>query len=217
MVLKQILSFSLFIVILFVAQTTKATNKDSLIEALSTKGISECQQKKYKEAEQTFKQLFVIKKAVIPNDVAYYYGVCTFFQKKYKPSKKAFLRYKTFFEANDSLKKEADEFIADMDCYEKGYFEYTEKCSRCNGLGNASEDCQTCKGTGRQYCPTCSGSGVAVSKSSFGDNYSTCNRCGGKGVLDCTICKGTLKMKRSCSVCGGKGTVIMKGVCHDEE
>lgn len=194
-----------------------ADNNDSLVTALSAKGIALCQGKKYAEAEKTFKQLFRIKGAVLPDECAYYYGVASFYLKKYTQARTALSRFETLMQAPDSLKKEAVEFRYDMDCYEKGYFEYPEVCMHCDGEGHLDEPCATCKGNGRQYCPVCSGTGVAVSKGGMGgDNYSTCNRCAGKGVIDCLTCKGKGHLNQACSVCKGKGTVLMRGICKDE-
>lgn len=189
---------------------------DSIVKALHETAVSLCKEKKYQDAEKTFKQLFKTKNAIMPDESAYYYGVTSFYLKKYSQARKAFLRFETLKKASDSLRKEAIEFRYDIDCYEKGYFEYEETCIHCGGQGVASEDCQTCKGNGRQYCPKCSGSGVAIVKTSMGENYSTCGKCGGKGVVDCMTCHGTLKVNKSCSVCVGKGKVTMKGVCKDE-
>jgi hypothetical protein len=193
-----------------------AGDQDSLVTSLNQKAITLCQNKKYTEAEKTFKQLFRLKEAVIPDAAAYYFGVTSFYLKKYPQARKAFTRFESLTKASDSLKKESVEFRYDMDCYEKGYFEYPETCLKCNGAGHIVDVCAVCKGNGRQYCPVCSGTGVAVSRSSFGDNYSTCNRCGGKGIIDCLTCKGTGHVDQACSVCKGKGTVMMKGVCKDE-
>ncbi len=189
---------------------------DSLVKVLNDKAITLCKTKKYEESEKTFKQLFKTKDAVIPDEAAYYFGVTSFFLKKYTQSRKAFVRFETLKKASDSLKKESVEFRYDIDCYEKGYYEYLDTCGNCHGKGLAGEDCPTCKGNGRQYCPNCSGSGVAVSRTSMGDNYSTCSKCGGKGVVDCLTCKGTLKVNRTCKVCNSKGVVKMKGACSDE-
>jgi hypothetical protein len=192
-------------------------NTDSIVQVLNAEAISLCKGKKYQDAERKFKQLFKTKNAILPDEAAYYFGVTSFYLKKYGQAKKAFHRFETLSLAPDSLKKESIEFRYDIDCYEKGYFEYLETCIHCEGLGEALEDCHVCKGNGRQYCPTCSGSGVAVVRSSMGgENYSTCSRCGGKGVIDCQTCKGTLKEHKACSVCKGKGKVTMKGVCADE-
>jgi len=191
-------------------------NKDSIVQALYQNALGLCQEKKYQESEKVFKQLFKTKDAVMPDESAYYYGVASFYLKKYTQSKKAFLRFETLKKASDSLKKESLEFRYDIECYERGYFEYEDTCSQCHGVGVSQENCPTCKGNGRQYCPTCSGSGVAVSRTSMGDNYSTCSKCGGKGIIDCLTCKGTLKVNKSCSVCKGKGKQKMKGVCSDE-
>jgi hypothetical protein len=190
--------------------------KDSLVSVLHRQAVLLCQDKKYEESERAFKQLFKTKDAVLPDEAAYYFGVTSFFLKKYTQARKAFLRFETLKRAPDSLKKESVEFRYDIDCYEKGYYEYPETCLHCHGEGVAAEDCSTCKGNGRQYCPTCSGSGVAVVKSSMGENYSTCSKCGGKGVVDCLACKGTLKVNKSCSVCKGKGSIMMKGECNYE-
>lgn len=194
-----------------------ANGNDSLVAALNAKAIDLCQHKKYADSEKTFKQLFRIQGAVLPDEGAYYYGVASFYLKKYEQARKAFDRFETLSQASDSLKKESVEFRYDMDCYEKGYFEYPEVCLHCNGEGHLDETCATCKGNGRQYCPVCSGTGVAVSKGGIGgDNYSTCNRCAGKGVIDCLTCKGKGHVMQSCSVCKGKGTVMMRGICKDE-
>ncbi|MDB5272886.1 MAG: dnaJ [Chitinophagaceae bacterium] len=193
-----------------------ADKGDSVVTALNQKAIALCQGKKYGDAEKTFGQLFQIKGAVLPDEAAFYYGVTSFYLKKYKQARKAFNRFETLAQASDSLKKESLEYRLDMDCYEKGYFEYPEPCLNCEGKGHLVQTCQTCKGNGRQYCPVCSGTGVAVSKSSFGDNYSTCNRCTGKGVIDCLTCKGTGHVDQSCAVCKGKGVIMMKGICKDE-
>lgn len=194
----------------------KGRGNDSVVTAMSRQAIRQCEGKQYSEADKTFRQLFRIKDAVLPDEVAYYYGVTSFYLKKYPQARKAFSRFETLSQAPDSLKKESVEFRYDMDCYEKGYFEYPEVCSNCDGLGHYEQTCHTCKGNGRQYCPVCSGTGVAVSKSSFGDNYSTCQRCGGKGVVDCQTCKGKGKIDQACAVCKGKGTILMRGVCTDE-
>jgi hypothetical protein len=194
-----------------------ADNQDSLVTAMTAKAIALCQSKKYGESEKTFKQLFRIKGVVLSDDAAYYYAVSSFFLKKYEQSRKAFDRFETLALASDSLKAESVEFRYDMDCYEKGYFEYPEVCAHCEGKGHLDEICPTCKGNGRQYCPVCSGTGVAVSRGGLGgDNYSTCNRCAGKGVIDCLTCKGKGHVNQSCSVCKGKGTVMMRGICKDE-
>lgn len=194
-----------------------AQGNDSVVTALTAKAIALSQNKKHEDAEKTFKQLFRIKGAVLPDDVAYYYGVSSFYLKKYEQSRRAFDRFETLAQASDSLKHEAIEFRYDMDCYEKGYFEYPEVCMHCEGEGHLDEPCATCKGNGRQYCPVCSGTGVAVAKGSLGgDNYSTCNRCSGKGVIDCLTCKGKGHLVQSCSVCKGKGTIMMRGICKDE-
>lgn len=194
-----------------------AQSNDSVITALTTKAIALSQTKKYEDSEKTFKQLFKIKGAVLSDAVAYYYGVTSFYLKKYEQSRRAFDRFETLAQASDSLKRESVEFRYDMDCYEKGYFEYPEVCMHCDGEGHLDEPCATCKGNGRQYCPVCSGTGVAVAKGSLGgDNYSTCSRCAGKGVIDCLTCKGKGHLVQSCSVCKGKGTIIMRGICKDE-
>lgn len=209
----------LFIAIRTVTHCTPAfaDNKDSLVIALSTKAIALCQSKQYVESEKTFKQLFKIKGAVLPDESAYYYGVTSFYLKKYKQARMALSRFETLKDAQDSLKKEAVEFRYDMDCYEKGYFEYPETCMQCDGEGQMDAACATCKGNGRQYCPVCSGTGVAVSKGGLGgDNYSTCSRCAGKGVIDCLTCKGKGHLNQACSVCKGKGTVMLRGICKDE-
>ena len=194
-----------------------ADTQDSTVNALTAKAIVLCQDKKYADSEKTFKQLFRIKGAVLPDDAAYYYAVSSFYLKKYEQSRRAFDRFETLAQASDSLKKESIEFRYDMDCYEKGYFEYPEVCMHCDGEGHLDEPCATCKGNGRQYCPVCSGTGVAVSKGGLGgDNYSTCNRCAGKGVIDCLTCKGKGHLNQACSVCKGKGTIMMRGICKDE-
>jgi len=209
----------LFIGLTVIAPCTSlfAQGNDSIVNALTAKAIALSQTKKYEDAEKTFKQLFRIKGAVLSDDVAYYYGVSSFYLKKYEQSRRAFERFETLAQASDSLNHEAVEFRYDMDCYEKGYFEYPEVCMHCDGEGHLDEPCATCKGNGRQYCPVCSGTGVAVAKGSLGgDNYSTCNRCSGKGVIDCLTCKGKGHLVQSCSVCKGKGTVMMRGICKDE-
>ncbi len=217
----------LFILLILIATTSIYTNafsknygveenKDSIVKVLHESAVALCQEKQYQESEKVFKQLFKTKDAVMPDESAYYYGVTSFYLKKYSQARKAFLRFETLKKASDSLRKEAVEFRYDIDCYEKGYFEYEETCIHCKGEGIAGEDCQTCKGNGRQYCPKCSGSGVAIVKNGMAENYSTCSKCGGKGVVDCMTCKGTLKVNKSCSVCIGKGKITMKGVCKNE-
>lgn len=192
-------------------------NTDSIVKVLNEKAVTLCKEKKYQESERTFKQLFKTKNAVLPDEAAYYFGVTSFYLKKYGQAKKAFYRFETLSLAKDSLKLESVEFRYDIDCYEKGYFEYLETCIHCEGKGEALEDCHVCKGNGRQYCPTCSGSGVVVGRSSMGgESYATCSRCNGKGVVDCQTCHGTLKEHKSCAVCKGKGKVTMKGACVDE-
>jgi hypothetical protein len=194
-----------------------AQDKDSTVTALTDQAIALCRDKQYAASEKTFKQLFGVKGVVLPDEVAYFYGVSSFYLKKYTQARTAFDRFETLSQASDSLKEESVEFRYDMDCYEKGYFEYLDVCMHCDGEGHLDEPCVTCKGNGRQYCPVCSGTGVAVSRGSLGgDNYSTCNRCAGKGVIDCLTCKGKGHLNQPCSVCKGKGTVTMRGVCKDE-
>jgi hypothetical protein len=214
--LYSILLLFIRICVIGIGTPVFADQKDSVVIALNQKAISLCQDKKYADAEKTFKQLFTIKEAVIPDEAAFYYGVTSFYLKKYPQARKAFNRFETLSEASDSLQKESVEFRLDMDCYEKGYFEYPETCLKCNGAGHLEQECNVCKGNGRQYCPVCSGTGVAVSKSSFGDNYSTCGRCAGKGIIDCQTCKGKGHVDQACNVCQGKGKVMMKGICSDE-
>ncbi len=68
------------------------------------------------------------------------------------------------------------------------------KCENCGGTGAEGD-------SGLKTCPQCKGSGQIrrVSRSLFGQmiNVTTCNLCGGEGVI----------IGKPCSVCGGEGRV----------
>ncbi len=71
---------------------------------------------------------------------------------------------------------------------------HLEKCEECNGSGAA-------KGSSPTTCPTCHGTGQVktVQRTPLGNFQSvrTCSSCGGKGTI----------IKEPCRKCGGKGTV----------
>ena len=71
---------------------------------------------------------------------------------------------------------------------------HLEKCEECNGSGAA-------KGSSPITCPTCHGTGQVktVQRTPLGNFQSvrTCSSCGGKGTI----------IKEPCRKCGGKGTV----------
>lgn len=71
---------------------------------------------------------------------------------------------------------------------------HLEKCEECNGSGAA-------KGSSPITCPTCHGTGQVktVQRTPLGNFQSvrTCSSCGGKGTI----------IKEPCKKCGGKGTV----------
>ena len=71
---------------------------------------------------------------------------------------------------------------------------HLEKCDECNGKGAA-------KGSSPSTCPTCHGTGQVktVQRTPLGNFQSvrTCSSCGGKGTI----------IKEPCKQCGGKGTV----------
>ena len=71
---------------------------------------------------------------------------------------------------------------------------HLEKCDECNGTGAA-------KGSSPSTCPTCHGTGQVktVQRTPLGNFQSvrTCSSCGGKGTI----------IKEPCKQCGGKGTV----------
>ena len=71
---------------------------------------------------------------------------------------------------------------------------HLEKCEECNGSGAA-------KGSSPTTCPTCHGAGQVktVQRTPLGNFQSvrTCSSCGGKGTI----------IKEPCRKCGGKGTV----------
>ncbi len=71
---------------------------------------------------------------------------------------------------------------------------HLEKCVECNGSGAA-------KGSSPITCPTCHGTGQVktVQRTPLGNFQSvrTCSSCGGKGTI----------IKEPCRTCGGKGTV----------
>lgn len=102
-------------------------------------------------------------------------------------------------------------------------------CSRCDGNGKieVKETCSSCKGRGKTRCTFstvykedimwglggsltysyhCEGGRLAGSVTRSGE---ICPKCNGSALEDCSTCQGYgyKKKKKSCSSCGGDGTV----------
>ncbi len=60
------------------------------------------------------------------------------------------------------------------------------------------EICHTCRGDGKENCPTCTGKGRRK-------GYHKCPTCGGSGEEGCSNCHGSGSISVKCTSCGGSG------------
>lgn len=81
----------------------------------------------------------------------------------------------------------------------------TEMCHNCGGSGDV--DCSTCNGNGETDCPGCGGSGED-------DEGEKCEDCDGSGLVNCEDCDG--KGYVTCEDCDGSGEEIVEEDVADQ-
>ncbi len=77
----------------------------------------------------------------------------------------------------------------------------TESCEYCGGSG--SEDCRECNGDGEIPCSSCQGDGE-------NDEGEECEECGGSGSIPCEECGGSGSIP--CENCDGSGEIVVEDV-----
>jgi hypothetical protein len=210
------LSFIGFSVLHFWVQSSlhaqDQVNNDSLARVEFYKALGYMEKGQDSLAERSFRIMFKIP-AVLPDLSVFAFGLNQYHLGKYKQSEAAFQKYKRLSQANDSLKIVADTFLVKIQCHQKGYVESQVPCTSCGSDGVKSVKCNHCKGYGREYCPNCGGTGVVVRQGSMSDSYTQCERCIGKGVIECSVCKGTTMVNDFCPVCKGKRVITKRVEC----
>ncbi len=96
-----------------------------------------------------------------------------------------------------------------------------EDCSRCDGYGYSSEDCEECDSTGNNDCTDCDTNGSfpcdecdsmgEVDGEECGTCEGTgeieCGECDGFGEIGCDECSATGTIETDCGGCDGEGTI----------
>ena len=207
------LYFMVIVVLFFCTPTVAAQNpSDTLVFFFVTQGKKQLEDKKYKEALESFKRVFALKSAV-PDEVAYYYGYALLHLSNFSQSKAALKKYIELQGRNGLLYDKTLEALEEADCKETGFKDAFILCDICFGDSTITIGCRTCKEKGYEVCPLCKGNGVVLSASSFGNTYRTCHRCAGEKIIKCTTCKSSLKETLMCYSCSGKGRKKIRKKC----
>ena len=89
---------------------------------------------------------------------------------------------------------------------------YLVPCENCGGSGILVRACPECEGTGT--CPKCNGTGEIESQFTFKADPLRCVDCRGEGK--CSRCQGSGTLNYSCTVCQGKGRILMRDKLKEE-
>jgi TolA-binding protein len=185
---------------------------DSLVDVYFSAAKKYMQEKQYDSAHTQFKELFKLK-STIPDDAAYYYGLNQLGRGNYKQAQVGFEKYIRLRGDQGMYFDSSLYYIAQSQCFEKGYVEVKEECTVCHGTSESKVKCTKCKGVGKEYCSMCSGSGVVISKTNMGDSYQKCTKCQGTGITLCSTCNGTLLQNGNCPQCSGHGFITTRKAC----
>jgi hypothetical protein len=97
-------------------------------------------------------------------------------------------------------------------CDRRGY--RYEVCTTCGGSKQIEQTCDYCKGKEIVGCSRCAASGMIKKVNVFNIvEFFECERCAGKGRLDCPECEGSGKEISDCKTCSGAGKITSDSLC----
>lgn len=216
------LKVKLLLTVVFIAAFLSASGqceKDSLMKVYMGKAKDEIGKQDFNSADQYLRKIFGLK-CTIPDEVAFMFGRTQLGLKNYTKARDGFRKYLELTGYKGSLADSAVQLILEAEknicprCNNTGVAQVTDSCAFCKGQGVYFQDCEACRGKGKQLCYVCSGNGVSARPGPFGIVYQNCSHCQGKGMANCVACKGTGKKERFCELCKGKGFLKREEVCE---
>jgi len=149
-------------------------------------GIRQYESGKYENADKSFRQVLETVK-VLPAEICFYFGVNSFYLKKYKQSINWLNKYL-------ALKGTSGQFFDDCTRYlEKAEENYlTDSAGQENEIYDPGETVDytvmpkiDCGPSGKVVCPVCKGQTVIIKRSAMSLDYRSCPYCDNHGNLSC--------------------------------
>lgn len=199
---------------------------DQEVVDLVNKAKAQMKAENYEAANKTFRKALATRK-ILPTDLSYLFAETLYIIHQYQNSLNFVDKYidlagqggnyyQKAVELKELLHTEFNKIKDCQFCNLSGY-RYIE-CDNCHGVGQTSETCYNCKGSGATVCPKCMGEGVYITFNSFsGKQYHACDICEGKGYSTCHICEGDKILSGACSVCLGTKQKVSSILCDHIE
>jgi tetratricopeptide (TPR) repeat protein len=174
-------------------QGEKSASHQRAITLQLDSGVLLLHQGEYQAAEKKF--LYVLKNMrSIPTDLAYHFGVTSYYLGKFKQSVDWLTKYIQLKGTNGQYSESASEWLTKA---EAELVKQEQALSLKTGQVLSKDYEIDCGPSGRVTCPACGGTTVIVKKGTFEDTYKTCPFCNKVGWLSCAdynkIVRGELK------------------------
>ncbi len=192
------------------------------IQDLMKKAVDQMNDRKYEEANVTFREMLASKK-VLPTNMSFFFAETLYMINQYHNSENFLNKYLDlagkggdyYTEATELqrlLTSRKDEIKTCNYCNVFGY--RLDSCKLCEGKGSLVSTCYYCKGIGKTSCKTCQGDGVIVTKNIFDvAEYKSCHVCNTKGYHACKVCHGSKIVNNQCPDCLGSKFIASKIIC----
>lgn len=226
--MKIILQFLIVVFILATPSILKAQAIPNLgqTDRWMTGALAAMEREDYETANSIFRNL-IDSGLPLPEEMPYFFALTLFELGQYDNSASFLDKY---FDLNGfkgqnyelaknlqgQLKEPLQAIRACNLCDTKGY--RYELCETCQGAKNTEQDCSYCRGAGVVGCSRCAATGMITKRNIFNIiEYYECDRCNGKGRLECPTCKGSLKEISECKTCSGFGKIASDVICDHKE
>ena len=179
----------------------------------------------YQTANSIFRNL-IDSGLPLPEEMPYYFSETLFQLGQYDNSQNFVNKYLELtgftgqnYEAatrlKEKLKAPLAQILACELCDRRGY--RYENCMTCQGKKQTEQACSYCKAKGVVGCSRCGASGMIKKVNVFNlVDFYECERCGGKGRLNCPTCSGSGKEIGACKTCEGSGKTPSNALCNHE-
>jgi hypothetical protein len=218
----KFLFYSVWLLIFFSASLAQSQSQGQLND-LMKRGKELVQNEEYEQANMTFKRILTLNQS-IPSEFCYYFAKSLFHTAQYHNSKNFINKYYELSGQGGEFSAEIKQLETLIDdelsrigncdlCDDNGH--RLETCDHCDASGTVMKVCPTCKGKGNMICDLCGGGGVLIRRNVFNANeYQTCSKCEGSGIIKCVRCEGAKEISVVCPECKGMGDTPSGGMCN---
>ncbi len=192
------------------------------IQGLMQKAVGQMNDRKYEEANLTFREMLASKK-VLPTNMSFFFAETLYMINQYHNSENFLNKYLDLAGKGGDYYTQATELQTLLstrkneikECNYCNVFGYRlNNCQLCEGKGSLVSTCYYCKGIGKTSCLTCQGDGVIVTKNIFDvAEYKSCHVCNTNGYHACKVCHGSKIVNNQCPDCLGSKFIASKEIC----